>query len=110
MVVARRSGVRGGPGARFRLAVSYSMVTHMKTTIDISDALLEAAKAAAARENRTLRDLVEQGLRAVLAARRGPKAAFKLRDASFAGQGVQPGVDLGDWERVVDAVYEGRGG
>jgi hypothetical protein len=81
----------------------------MKTTIDITDALLEAAKAAAARENRTLRDLVEQGLRAVLASRKAKGAPFKLRDASVGGQGLQPGVDLGRWEPIRDQIYEGRG-
>jgi hypothetical protein len=82
----------------------------MKTTIDIADALLEAAKAAAARENRTLRELVEQGLRTVLAGKRGRGPGFKLRDASFAGRGLQPGVELGRWERVLGDIYEGRGG
>jgi hypothetical protein len=82
----------------------------MKTTIDIADALLEAAKSAAARENLTLRDLVEQGLRTVLAAKRERGTSFRLRDASFKGSGLQPGVDLSRWEQVLADTYAGRGG
>ena len=42
------------------------MGTHMKTTIEISDALLEAAKQQAGDRATTLRALVEEGLRTVL--------------------------------------------
>jgi len=38
----------------------------MKTTVEISDALLEAAKAEAAQRGTTLRSLLEEGLRRVL--------------------------------------------
>ena len=85
------------------------MVTHMKTTIDIADSVLEAAKATADREGTTLRALVEQGLRAVLGQRRARPARFLLRDASFSGKGVQPGVDLSRWETVARDTYGGRG-
>lgn len=40
------------------------MVTHMKTTIDIADDLLDRAKHEARREKRTLRAIVEEALRA----------------------------------------------
>jgi len=86
------------------------MVTHMKTTIDIADSVLESAKATASREGTTLRALVEEGLRTVLGKRRAKGTRFQLRDASFKGRGVQPGVDLGNWESVARATYEGRGG
>lgn len=86
------------------------MVTHMKTTIDIADSVLESAKAAAAREGTTLRALVEEGLREVLGKRRAKAKPFKLRDASFRGDGLQPGVDLNDREAMLRLIYEGRGG
>ena len=85
------------------------MVTHMKTTIEIADALLEEAKTAAKRGRTTLRALVEDGLRRVLGERRTQKE-FRLRKASFPGKGLQPEVGEGSWERIRDTIYEGRGG
>lgn len=84
------------------------MGTHMKTTIEISDGILRQAKALARREGVTLRTLVEAGLRAQLQQRR-TQQAFVLRDASFGGQGLQPGFRDGGWDAVRDAIYEGRG-
>ena len=85
------------------------MVAHMKTTIDIADSLLLQAKATAASEGTTLRELVETGLRATLQ-QRGKTAPFVLRDASFKGEGLQPGVREGDWEQLRELAYDGRGG
>lgn len=85
------------------------MATHMKTTIEISDPLLEEAKKVAAAEKITLRSLIESGLREVLARRKRAKA-FALRDASFKGKGLQPEFRGADWGRVRDEAYKGRGG
>ena len=85
------------------------MVTHMKTTIEIADALLERAKRTAAREKKTLRALVEEGLRQVLdEPRRGP--GFRLRRASVRGKGLRPEVADGSWDRIRSIIYEDRGG
>jgi len=86
------------------------MVTHMKTTIDIADAILDDARAVAARDGVTLRALVEEGLREVLGRRRMRRARFRLRDASFKGKGLQAGVDLSEWTAITSAIYGGRGG
>lgn len=84
------------------------MGTHMKTTIDISDALFEEARRAAAREKTTLRAIVERALRLALKSAR-PVRPFRLKKASFRGKGLQPGVADGDWERIRDLAYKGRG-
>lgn len=84
------------------------MGSHMKTTVEISDALLDQARTIADRRGVTLRTLIEEGLRQVVKAgvRRPP---FTLRDASFGGQGLDPAFADADWEAVRDAVYKGRG-
>lgn len=81
------------------------MATHMKTTIEIADPILEEAKAIAAREGTTVRALVESGLRHVVAERRAHHAAFKLRDASFDGEGIAPELRGASWERIRDLAY-----
>ena len=83
------------------------MGTHMKTTVEISDALLEEARRVAARRSVTLRTLIEEGLRQVV--KTGVKGKFRLRDESFAGEGLDPSFELADWAQVRDAAYKGRG-
>ena len=85
------------------------MVSHMKTTIHIPDSLLDEARKIANREQTTLKALIQEGLRKVIAEHRKP-ARFRLRKASFKGQGLQPGFVDASWERIRDAAYEGRGG
>ncbi len=85
------------------------MGTHMKTTVEISNALLEEARRAAARDGTTVRTLIEEGLRRVLAERK-KKDRFRLRKATFKGKGLQPQLEGASWERIRDTIYEGRGG
>jgi hypothetical protein len=82
----------------------------MKTTLDISDSLLRQARKLAARERTTLRALVEQGLREVVAAKKQRRPAFRLRKASFKGRGLRPELADAGWDRLRDLAYEGRGG
>jgi hypothetical protein len=82
------------------------MATHtVKTTIDISDAILEKVKALAAREGTTVRALVEDGLRQLLKTRRAA-TEFHLREASFAGHGLNPHFRDAAWDEIRDAIYE----
>ena len=85
------------------------MVSHMKTTIQIPDSLFEQARRIASREHTTLKSLVEQGLRRVVAERqRG--SAFRLRKVTFKGSGLQPELAGASWEQIRALSYEGRGG
>jgi hypothetical protein len=77
----------------------------MKTTIEIADPILEQAKTIAARDGTTVRALVETGLRHVVAERQGHYPAFKLRDASFDGEGIRPELSDASWERIRDLAY-----
>ena len=80
----------------------------MKTTVDIPDALLAEAKKVAARDHTTIRALIERGLRSALAERQGARE-FRLRKATFTGEGLQPGVPDATWEWIRDRVYEDHG-
>jgi hypothetical protein len=81
----------------------------MKTTLEISDALLRTARRIATREGTTLRALVEQGLRRIIVEKER-KPAFRLRKASFKGRGLRPELADAGWDRLRDRAYEGRGG
>lgn len=83
------------------------MVAHMKTTIEIADAIFERAKALAAREGTTVRALVEDGLRQLLRSRRETNR-FRLPDASVDGDGLQAEFRDAGWERIRGALYEER--
>jgi Bacterial antitoxin of type II TA system, VapB len=85
------------------------MLRHMRTSIDVPDALLDKARRVARSRGSTLRELVIEGLRAVLERQeRAPR--FRLRDASYGQGGLVDGVDESDWEAIRGTSYEGRGG
>lgn len=81
----------------------------MKTTVDISDALHEAARKAAAAESTTIKALIEEGLRKVLDDRKRNKP-FRLRNAAFTGRGLHPDLEGVSWDKIREISYEGRGG
>lgn len=85
------------------------MGAHMKTTVEISDALLLEAKALAERENTSLRALMEAGLRLVVAEPKRRRGRFVLIDASIDGEGVDPEFAHASWGQIRAAAYEGRG-
>lgn len=80
------------------------MVSNMKTTIDIPDALLEEAREVARREQTTLRELVETGLRGALTGRH-QAADFRLRDARVDGRGLQAGFRGATGAEILEAAY-----
>lgn len=84
------------------------MVGCMKTTIDLPEPLLREAQEVARAEGTTLRALVEDGLRAVLARRRAGER-FRLPDASVGGRGLRPEFADAGWEDLRTAIYGDRG-
>ncbi len=74
----------------------------MKTTIQVSDALYQEARRVAASEGKPVRDLIEEGLRWVLASRE-QRRPFTLPDASVGGEGLQQGIG---WDLPRDLAYE----
>jgi hypothetical protein len=79
----------------------------MRTTIDLDDRLLVAAKQRAAADGRTLRSLVEEALRARLALRPRETVVEPLPVHRPARPGTHPGVDLTDNVAVRDLMDRG---
>ena len=78
----------------------------MKTTIEITDALLAEARRTAAREKTTLRVLVEEGLREALRRRRSKEEPYRWPDLSFAGDGLAPEMEArGGWAGIRRSAY-----
>jgi len=81
----------------------------MKTTVEFADSLFAQARRIARRGRRSARALIEKGLRLVVGERRTRRGRFRLRKASFRGQGLHPDLRSGGWEEVRQRIYEGRG-
>jgi len=79
----------------------------MKTTIEIADPLFTAAKRVAASRGRTLREVVEAGLRRVLEPEPTAAKPFRQRKVTFKGRGLAEDLD---WNAIREMIYEGRGG
>jgi len=77
--------------------------------MDIPDSLLARARRLAAARGTTLRQLVIDGLRAVVENSARHPTPFRLRDASFGQGGLAEGLDETHWDRIRDLAYEGRG-
>ena len=85
------------------------MVTHMMTTIDIAGALYDEVRRVAHEESTTVKALVEEGLRHMIALHK-QRAPFTLRNATFKGNGLQPEFSGTSWDQIRNAAYEGHGG
>jgi len=85
------------------------MLLCMRTTIDIQDDLLIELKRVAAETNRTLRDLIEDAIRAALVLRRSEPATAGSRPiVTFRGRGVQRGVNLNSMSELLDVMDDVR--
>lgn len=81
----------------------------MRTTIRLSDALLERAKREAAKRGITLTALIEQGLQREMAKPAKVSERRRVRlPVCKRGGGLLPGVDLNDSAALLDRM-EGRG-
>ena len=82
----------------------------VKTTLEISDALLDQIRIIASRDGETLRSLVEQGLRKVVAERSAKAKRFSPRDLSVGKPGVPSNYESLSWEEKRALMYEGHRG
>ena len=81
----------------------------MKTTIDIAPSILQEAKKAARQENKTLKQLVEEGLKFMLARKKIKFAEIKLVDLPKCGGGFRDEFKNADWSKIREEIYKGRG-
>jgi hypothetical protein len=73
----------------------------------LDDALLADAKIAAARSGRTLTQVIEDALREALARSTSAKASrTPVVLPTFAGKGLQPGVDLDSTASLLELMDE----
>lgn len=84
-------------------------MTHMKTTVELPDELFQEAQQLARAEGSTMRSLMEEGLRAVIARHQAGQAArFALRDASVPGNGLSAEFADASWAQIREASYGDR--
>ena len=76
------------------------MVIHMKTTLNIADPVMEQLKHEAARQKRTMSELVEAGLRLLFQSRKRSKAIQRL--PTFRSGGTL--VDIADRDALYQAM------
>lgn len=76
-----------------------NMVFHMKTTLEISDEVMRRTKEKAAREGKTMTELVESALRNMLAEK--PRGDGKLPPLPSFGMG-KPQIDIADRDALYD--------
>lgn len=79
------------------------MLLCMRTTLDINDQLLTEAKRLAASRGLSLKAIVEEALRERLLGRAGSQVR-EVSLPTYAGQGLQPGVDLSDGAAMLDLM------
>jgi hypothetical protein len=83
----------------------------MKTTVDIPEKLFKQLRLKAASEQTTMRELIAAALRQFLGGpKQQPPKRFRLRKASFRGEGMTSEFQSADWTKIRDEIYRGRGG
>ncbi len=80
----------------------------MKTTIQIPDSLYEEVRKLAHREQTTMKAIVEASLRRTTSERQHG-SRFRLRKATFKGNGLQPHLVGASWDQILQLSDEGRG-
>ncbi len=109
-IAAQRGGRQSGTFRVSRLTFGggRAILTHMKTTIDIADHIMEESRAVARARRLTFRELVEQGLLLALEQQRAEMSSA-VTPVTVKGNGLSPAFREASWSRIRDAAYEGHG-
>ena len=76
----------------------------MRTTINLDDHLLNQIKELAARNGRTMTDVIEDALRRAVAPEENSRIKRKVRLTTVNGKGARPGIDLDDTASLLDLM------
>jgi Arc/MetJ family transcription regulator len=77
----------------------------MRTTISIEDSLLQKAKKIAHERRSSLREVIEDALRAAFARGQKTNRSHSHRPLkTFKGTGIHPGIDLSSSSALLDAM------
>jgi len=87
---------------RFAAPEPAGLFNQMKTTVEIASDFLVRAKGEAAATHTTLRSLIEEGLRELLA-RKALAKHKPIKPVTFRGRGLQPGFGGEGWDAIRDA-------
>jgi hypothetical protein len=105
----------GGSGANSAVPVLYGLpipgymvnMVRMKTTVEISDALLDRAKRHAKRTGRPVRALIEEGLQAVLQ-EANTRSRYRLPDRSVGEPDAPNPLESLSWQDLRNEIYGER--
>jgi hypothetical protein len=79
----------------------------MRTTLTLEDDVLKAAKRIARKEDRPLKDVINEALRQGLALGKAPRhSTYKFRLKTVEGR-LLPGVDLTDRDKLFELMERG---
>jgi len=78
----------------------------MKVTVDISKPLLKDVKILAKKRKVPIKAIFEKALRLLLSTEKQTHLPFKLKNGSFKGNGVCPGIREGDWQQIQTLIYK----
>ena len=81
----------------------------MRTTVNIDEHLLREIREVSVRTNRSVSEIIEEGVRTYLAGTRRRGAAAKVKLPTFGEGGLQPGVDLDDSAALLSIMEESSG-
>lgn len=84
------------------------MLTHMRTSVDIPDPLLRRARRLARERGTTLRQVLLDGLRAIVSSEK-PSSKYRLKDRSYGSGGLVDGLSWGDAQAIDELTYGDRG-
>lgn len=79
----------------------------VKTTVEISDRLLAQARRHAKRTGRSMRALVEEGLRLVLRAEQ-QRPSYRMPDRSVGEENAANPLEALSWQDLREEIYGGR--